>query len=37
MIHKLKWDNVVPDTLSRKEEFEVEKPPTKIQALRAIF
>jgi hypothetical protein len=34
IIHKLRWDNVVLDTLSRKEEFKVEKPPAKIQALR---
>jgi hypothetical protein len=26
-----------PDVLNRKEEFQVEKPPTEIQALRAIF
>jgi hypothetical protein len=37
MIHKLGLDNVVLDTLNRKEEFQVEKPPTKIQALKAIF
>ncbi len=29
MIHKLRWDNVVPNTLSRKEKIQVEKPPTK--------
>jgi len=29
MIHKLGWDNVVPNTLSRKEKIRVEKPPTK--------
>jgi hypothetical protein len=29
MIHKLGWDNVVPNTLSRKEKIRVQKPPTK--------
>ncbi len=37
LIHKQGWFNVVPNTLNRKEEFQVEKPSTKIQALRAIF
>jgi len=30
-------NNVILDVLSRKEELQVEKPPTKIQALKAIF
>jgi hypothetical protein len=34
---KPRWDNVVLDALSKKEKFQVEKPPTSIQALRAIF
>lgn len=29
LIQKPGWDNVVPDALSRKEEFQVEKPLTK--------
>jgi hypothetical protein len=37
LIHKLGWYNVVPNALSQKEEFQVEKPLTNIQALRAIF
>jgi hypothetical protein len=37
LIHKQGWDNVVPNALNRKEEFQVEKPLTKIQALRVIF
>jgi hypothetical protein len=36
LIHKLEQDNVVSNALSRKEEFQVEKPLTKIQTLRAI-
>jgi len=27
--HKLRWDNVVLDVLSQKEEFQMEKPSTK--------
>jgi hypothetical protein len=34
---KPKQDNVIPNALSKKEEFQVGKTPTKIQALRAIF
>jgi hypothetical protein len=34
---KPRWDNLVLDALSQKEEFQVEKPSTKIQALRANF
>jgi hypothetical protein len=34
---KPRLDNVVLDVLSKKEKFQVEKPPTSIQALRAIF
>jgi hypothetical protein len=37
LIHKLGHDNVVPDALSMKEEFQMEEPPTKTQALKAIF
>jgi len=33
LIHKPRRDNVVPNALSRKEEFQVEKPSTKTQAL----
>jgi len=36
-IHKQGRDNVVPNALNRKNEFQVEKPLTKTQALRAIF
>jgi hypothetical protein len=36
LIHKLGQDNVVSNALSRKEEFQVEKPLTKLQTLRAI-
>jgi len=36
-ICKLGRNNVILDGLSRKEEFKVEKHPTKIQALKAIF
>jgi hypothetical protein len=37
LICKLGQNNVIHDALSRKEEFQVENPPTKIQALKAIF
>jgi hypothetical protein len=37
LIHKPRWDNVVLDALNKKEEFQLEKPPTKTHALRAIF
>jgi hypothetical protein len=37
LIHKPGWDNIVPNALSMKEEFQVEKPLTKTQALKAIF
>jgi hypothetical protein len=37
VIHKLGWDNVIHDVLSRKEEFQMERPLTKTQALGAIF
>ncbi len=37
LIHKPRWDNVVFDALSKKEEFQLEKPSTKTQALKAIF
>jgi hypothetical protein len=37
LIQKLGWDNVVPNTHSRKEEFQIEKLLTKTQALKAIF
>ncbi len=33
LIHKPRWDNVVLDALSRKENFQVEKPLTKTHAL----
>jgi hypothetical protein len=36
-ICKLGRNNVILAALSRKEEFQVEKPPTKIQALKGIF
>jgi len=37
LIHKLGQDNVVPNALSRKDEFQVEKPSTKTHALKGIF
>jgi hypothetical protein len=37
LIHKPRWDNVVPDALNRKEEFQLEKPSTKTHASRVIF
>ncbi len=37
LIHKPRWDNIIPNALSRKEEFQLEKPLIKTQALRAIF
>jgi len=37
LIHKPRWDNITPNALSRKEEFQLEKPSTKTLALRAIF
>ncbi len=37
LIHKPRWDNIIPNALNKKEEFQVEKPPTKTQALNAIF
>ncbi len=37
LIHKLRQDNIILIALSRKEEFQLEKPLTKTQALRAIF
>jgi hypothetical protein len=37
LIHKQGQDNVVPNAPNRKEEFQVEKPLTKIQTLKAIF
>ncbi len=37
LIHKLGHGNVVHDALNRKKEFQLEKPLTKTQALRAIF
>jgi hypothetical protein len=37
LIHKLIQDNVIHDALSRKNEFQLERPSTKTQALRAIF
>jgi hypothetical protein len=37
LIHKIGWDNVVFDALSRKEEFQLGKPSTKTHALKAIF
>jgi hypothetical protein len=37
LIHKPRWNNIIPNELNKKEEFQIEKPPTKIQALRAIF
>jgi hypothetical protein len=37
LIHKPRWDNIIPNALSKKEEFQMEKPPTKTQALRVIF
>ncbi len=37
LIQKLGRDNIVPNTLSRKEEFQVEKLVTKTQALKTIF
>jgi hypothetical protein len=36
-IHKQGWNNVVPNVLNRKNEFQVERPLTKTQALKAIF
>ncbi len=33
LIHKPRWDNVVLDALSRKENFQVEKPLIKTHAL----
>jgi hypothetical protein len=36
-IHKPRQENVVPNALNRKEEFQVEKPLTKTWALRVIF
>jgi hypothetical protein len=29
LIHKLGWNNVIPNVLSRKEEFQMERPLTK--------
>jgi hypothetical protein len=29
LIHKLGWDNMVPNAFSRKDEFQVKKPLTK--------
>jgi hypothetical protein len=37
LIHKLGQDNIVFDALSRKKEFQLEKPLIKTQTLRAIF
>jgi hypothetical protein len=37
LIHKLGWDNMVPNAFNRTEEFQVKKPLTKTQALKAIF
>ncbi len=37
LIHKLGRDNVVPNALNQKEEFQMENPPTNTQALKAIF
>jgi len=37
LIQKSGRNNVVPNALSRKEEFQVEKPLTKILALKTIF
>ncbi len=37
LIHKLGWDNVVPNALSRKEEFQLEKLSIETHALKAIF
>jgi hypothetical protein len=37
LIHKLRQDNIILIALSRKEEFQLEKPLMKTQALRAIF
>lgn len=37
LIQKLGHDNVVPNTLNRKEKFQVEKLVTKTQALKTIF
>jgi hypothetical protein len=37
LIRKLKWENIVPNALNMKEEFQVEKSLIKTQALKAIF
>jgi hypothetical protein len=37
LIHKPRQNNVVPDALNRKEEFQLEKPSTKTHELKAIF
>lgn len=37
LIHKLGWNNIIPNALSKNEKFQAEKPPTKTQALRGIF
>jgi hypothetical protein len=37
LIHKLGWDNVILDVMNNKKEFQVKKPLTKTQALRAIY
>jgi len=37
LIHKPRKNNVVPDALNRKEEFQLEKPSTKTHELKAIF
>jgi hypothetical protein len=37
LIHKLGWDNMVPNAFSKMEEFQVKKSLTKTQALKAIF
>jgi hypothetical protein len=37
LIHKPGQDNIIPNALSMKELFQVEKPLTKTQTLRAIF
>jgi hypothetical protein len=37
LIHKPRWDNMIPDALDRKEEFHMEKPLIQTQVLKAIL
>ncbi len=37
LIHKPRRDNIIPIALSRKDEFQLEKPLIKTQTLKAIF